>query len=144
MGIYKNLKYYNDYSFTVLPPDTSSSEITRLSSAMSFNFWDIKAIFKPSVLIHYPKFRLGLTATLPSINIIGKGNFYREFSTLNMDDILPFDFAVISRARKSKIKHRGTTSEMLAVPDRRNIFQAEILPDSQRSERGAALSGDHQ
>lgn len=115
MGIYKNTKYYNDYSFTVLPPDTSSSEITRLSSTMSFNFWDIKAIFKPAVLIHYPKFRLGLTATLPSINVIGKGNFYREFSTLNMDDILPLDFAVISRAQKSKVKHKGTTSISLGI-----------------------------
>lgn len=110
MGIYKSTKYYNNYSFTVLPPDTSSSEITRLSSTMSFNFWDIKILFKPSVLIHYPKFRFGLTATLPSINIIGRGNFYREFSTLNMQDVLPIDFAVLAKANRSKVKHRNTTS----------------------------------
>lgn len=115
MGVYKSTKYYNAYSITVLPPDTSSSEVTRFASTISFNFWDIKAIFKPSVLLHYPKFRLGLTAVLPSINILGKGNFYREFSTLNVDDILPVDIAVISRARKSKVRHRGAPSIGLGV-----------------------------
>lgn len=115
MGIYKNTKYYNDYSFTILPPDTSSSEITRLSSTQSFNFWDIKGIFKPAVLIHYSKFRLGLTATLPSFNMIGKGNFYREFSTLNMNDVLPIDFAVIARAQKSKVTHKSATSISLGI-----------------------------
>jgi hypothetical protein len=115
MGVYKSTKYYNAYSVTVLPPDTSSSEVTRFASTMSFNYWDVKAIFKPSVLFHYPKFRLGMAVTLPSINIIGKGNFYREFSTLNMDDILPVDIAVISRAHKDKVKHRSTTSISLGV-----------------------------
>ncbi len=110
MGAYKTTKYYNNYSITVLPPDTSSSQITRLASTMSFNYWSVKAIFKPSVLVHYPKFRFGLAVTLPSINVIGKGNFYREFSTLNMNDILPFDFAVISRTRKNKVQHKTTTS----------------------------------
>jgi hypothetical protein len=115
MGVYKSTKYYNNYSITILPPDTSSSEVTRFASTMSFNFWDIKAIFKPSVLLHYPKFRVGLVATLPSINILGKGNFYREFSTLNMDDILPIDIAVISRAHKDKVKHRSAASISLGV-----------------------------
>lgn len=115
MGVYKSTKYYNAYSVTVLPPDTSSSEVTRFASTMSFNYWDVKAIFKPSVLLHYPKFRVGLAVTLPSINIIGKGNFYREFSTLNMDDILPVDIAVISRVHKDKVKHRSTTSISLGV-----------------------------
>lgn len=115
MGVYKSTKYYNNYSITVLPPDTSSSEVTRFASTMSFNFWNIKAIFKPSVLLHYPKFRIGLAATLPSINILGKGNFYREFSTLNLNDILPIDIAVISRANKSKVKHRSAASISLGV-----------------------------
>lgn len=109
-GVYKSTKYYNNYSFTVLPPDTSSSEITRLSSTMSFNFWDIKILFKPAVLIQYPKFRFGLTTTLPSINIIGRGNFYREFSTLNMQDVLPIDFAVLAKATRSKVKHSNALS----------------------------------
>lgn len=110
MGAYKTTKYYNNYSITVLPPDTSSSQITRFASTISFNYWDVKALFKPSLLVHYPKFRFGLAVTLPSINIIGKGNFYREISTLNMNDVLPFDFAVIDRAKKSKVQHKTTTS----------------------------------
>lgn len=110
MGAYKTTKYYNNYSMTVLPPDTSSSEITRFASTMSFNYWDVKAIFKPSILVHYPKFRFGLAVTLPSINILGRGNFYREISTLNMNDVLPFDFAVIDRAKKSKVQHKTVTS----------------------------------
>ncbi len=110
MGAYKTTKYYNNYSITVLPPDTSSSQITRFASTMSFNYWNVKAIFKPSLLVHYPKFRFGLAITLPSISVIGKGNFYRELSTLNMNDVLPFDFAVISRAKKSKVQHKSATS----------------------------------
>jgi hypothetical protein len=62
------------------------------------------------MLIQYPRFRFGLVFTLPSINIIGRGNFYRELSTLNMNDILPLDFAVISRAKKDQVKHKTTTS----------------------------------
>lgn len=115
MGAYKTTKYYNNYSITVLPPDTSSSQITRFASTMSFNYWNVKAIFKPSVLVHYPKFRLGMTVTLPSISIIGKGNFYREISTLNMNDILPFDFAVIARERKSKVQHKLPASLSLGI-----------------------------
>lgn len=115
LGAYKSTKYYNDYSITVLPPDTSSSEVTRFSSTMSFNFWNIKAIFKPSILLHYPKFRVGLVATLPSINILGKGDFYREFSTLNMDDILPIDIAVISRVSNRQVKHRSAASISLGT-----------------------------
>lgn len=110
MGTYKTTKYYNNYSMTVLPPDTSSSEITRFASTMSFNYWSVKAIFKPSILVHYPKFRFGLAVTLPSVNILGRGNFYREISTLNMNDVLPFDFAVIDRAKKSKVQHKTATS----------------------------------
>jgi hypothetical protein len=82
---------------------------------MSFNYWDIKAIFKPSILLHYPSFRVGLSVTLPSINILGKGNFLREISTLNMDDILPFDFAVTAKATKSKVTHKNPTSISLGV-----------------------------
>lgn len=110
LGAYKTTKYYNAYSITVLPPDTSSSQITRLSSSISFNYWNVKAIFKPSLLITYPRFRFGLAVTLPSINIIGKGNFYREISTLNMNDILPIDFTVISRAQKEKVRHKTAPS----------------------------------
>ncbi|MNK09815.1 Outer membrane protein transport protein (OMPP1/FadL/TodX) [compost metagenome] len=115
MGAYKTTKYYNNYSITVLPPDTSSSEITRFASTMSFNYWNVKALFKPSMLLQYPKFRLGMTFTLPSISVIGKGNFYREISTLNMNDILPIDFAVISQARKSKAQHKLPASFSLGI-----------------------------
>lgn len=115
MGVYKSTKYYNNYSISVLPADTSSSEVTQFNSTISFNYWNVKAIFKPSILLHYPKFRVGFVATLPSLNILGKGNFFREISTLNMDDVLPFDLTVTSRATKSKVKHRNPTSFSLGV-----------------------------
>lgn len=115
MGIFKSSKYYNDYSITVLPQDTSSSQVTRFSSNISFNYWNVKGIFKPSVLLHYPKFRVGLAATLPSFNIVGRGTFFRSFSTLNMKDILPFDIAVASKSDKTKVKHRSSTSISLGI-----------------------------
>lgn len=117
MGVFKSVKYYNDYSITVLPQDTSSSQDTRFSSNISFNYWDVKAMFKPSVLLHYPKFRVGLAATLPTFNIVGRGTFFREFSTLNLDGegLLPFDISIASKSTRTKVTHRSPASFSLGV-----------------------------
>ncbi|AEA43051.1 hypothetical protein [Fluviicola taffensis] len=117
MGIFKGVRYYNDYSITVLPQDTSSSQDTRLSSNITFNYWDVKAMFKPSILIHYPKFRIGFTATLPIFNILGRGTFLREFSTLNLDGegLLPFDISIASKATKTKVQHKNPASFSLGL-----------------------------
>jgi hypothetical protein len=110
MGIFRNVRFYNNYLITVLPQDTSSSQDTRLSSSISFNYWDVKGIFKPSALLHYPKFRVGLAVTLPSFNIVGRGTFFREFSTLNMHDILPYDISIVSKSTRTKVQHKNPTS----------------------------------
>ncbi len=117
MGIFKSVKYYNNYSFIVLPQDTTSSQDTRVSSNISFNFWDVKAMFKPSVLLHYPKFRIGFAATLPTFNIVGRGTFLREFSTLNLDGegLLPFDISIASKSTRTKVVHKNPASFSLGV-----------------------------
>lgn len=117
MGIFKSVKYYNDYSITVLPQDTSSSQDTRFSSKISFNYWDVKAMFKPSILLHYPKFRIGFAATLPTFNIVGRGTFFREFSTLNLDGegILPFDISIASKSTRNKVTHKNPASFSLGI-----------------------------
>ncbi len=117
MGIFKSVKYYNDYSITVLPQDTSSSQDTRLSSNITFNYWNVKAMFKPSVLLHYPKFRIGFAATLPTFNIVGRGTFLREFSTLNLDGegLLPFDISIASKSTRNKVRHKNPASFSLGV-----------------------------
>lgn len=117
MGIFKSVKYYNNYSIIILPQDTSSSQDTRLSSNISFNYWDVKAMFKPSVLLHYPKFRIGFAATLPTFNIVGRGTFLREFSTLNMngEGLLPFDISIASKSTRNKVVHKSPASFSLGI-----------------------------
>lgn len=115
MGIFKNARYYNDYSVTVLPQDTSSSQDTRFSSNMTFNFWNVKGIFKPAFMLSYPKFRLGFAATLPSFNLVGQGTFFREISTLNMESILPYDISIASKSTRTKVRHRNPTSFSLGL-----------------------------
>ncbi|MGV3610540.1 MAG: hypothetical protein ACO1N0_06305 [Fluviicola sp.] len=117
MGGFKGVRYYNDYSITVLPQDTSSSQDTRFSSNISFNYWDVRAMFKPSVLFHYPKFRVGFAATLPTFNIVGRGTFLREFSTLNLDGagMLPFDISIASKSTRSKVKVKDPASFSLGI-----------------------------
>ncbi len=117
MGGFKSVRYYNDYSVTVLPQDTSSSQDTRFSSNISFNYWDVKAMFKPSVLLHYPKFRAGFAATLPTFNIVGRGTFFREYYTLNLDGegLLPVDISIASKATRAKVKVRNPASFSLGI-----------------------------
>jgi hypothetical protein len=117
MGGFKSVRYYNDYSVTVLPQDTSSSQDTRLSSNISFNYWDVRAMFKPSVLLHYPKFRVGFAATLPTFNIVGRGTFLREFSTLNLngDGLLPIDISIASKSTRSKVRVKDPASFSLGI-----------------------------
>lgn len=117
MGIFKSTRYYNDYSITILPQDTSSSQDTRFASNISFNYWDVKAMFKPSVLLHYPKFRVGLAVTLPTFNIVGRGTFFRRFSTLNLDGegLLPFDISIASKSTRTKVQHKNPASISLGL-----------------------------
>ncbi len=116
-GCFKSVRYYNDYSVTVLPQDTSSSQDTRFSSNISFNYWDVRAMFKPSVLLHYPKFRIGFAATLPTFNIVGRGTFFREYYTLNLDGegLLPVDISIASKSTRSKVKVRNPASFSLGI-----------------------------
>ena len=117
MGGFKGVRYYNDYSITILPQDTSSSQDTRFSSSMSFNYWDVRAMFKPSVLFHYQKFRIGFAATLPTFNVVGRGTFLREFSTLNLDGdgLLPFDISIASKSTRNKVKVKDPASFSLGI-----------------------------
>lgn len=117
MGGFKGVRYYNDYSVTVLPQDTSSSQDTRFSSNISFNYWDVKAMFKPSILLHYPKFRVGFAATLPTFHIVGRGTFFREFYTLNLDGagLLPVDISIASKSTRNKVQVKNPASFSLGV-----------------------------
>lgn len=110
MGIYKSFSYRNSYKVTAQPDDPSTGDISTVYSNVSFNYWDVKIIFKPSILIHYDKFRLGATFTTPTLHILGKGNFEREFTVQNLDDAIASDLSWIDREEGRNVKHQNSAS----------------------------------
>lgn len=114
-GIYRNVKYSNTNEFSALPTDGSTGDVTSFNSKISFNYWNLKGVFKPSIALDLENFRFGLTFTTPSFNMMGKANVYREFSIINMDELISTDLKIVDRAEKIKAIHKENGSLAFGV-----------------------------
>lgn len=114
-GIYRNVKYSNTNEFSALPTDGSTGDVSSFNSKISFNYWNVKGVFKPSIALDLENFKFGLTFTTPSFNMLGKANVYREFSIINMDELITTDLKIVDRAEKIKTQHKENGSLAFGV-----------------------------
>lgn len=105
-GIYRAMDYRNSIDLTVLPQDGVFGESASVSSNVSFNYWNVKIMFKPAISFNWEVFKFGIAFTTPTINIMGKANVYRDFNVINMTELLPVDVTVIDRAESIKAVHK--------------------------------------
>lgn len=105
-GIYRDVKYSNAYEMSVLPNDGSTGTVSSVSTNVSFNYWNVKGIFKPSIALHVANFKFGATLTTPSFNILGKANVYRDYSIRGLNQLIGTDITFIDRAEKQKVTHK--------------------------------------
>ena len=114
-GIYRDVKYSNSHATSVLPQDGSTGDVASVSTSISFNYWNVKGIFKPSIALSVDNFKFGVTATLPSFNMLGKANVYRDYSIINMDELIGTDVTFIDRADGVKAVHKENGSLAIGV-----------------------------
>lgn len=114
-GGYRNVKYSNNVEFSALPTDGSTGDVSTFASKISFNYWNVKGVFKPSIALDLENFKFGLTFTTPSFNMLGKANVYRDFSIINMDELLTSDLKIVDRAEKIKAEHKENGSLAFGV-----------------------------
>lgn len=108
-GIYRDVKYSNSQGISILPQDYSGLEVYQYSNVQSFNYYNVKGLFKPSVALDVGNFKFGLSFTTPTFNMFGKGKAYREISYINFADISPnigVDVQLIDRVDGFKVKHK--------------------------------------
>lgn len=114
-GGYRSVKYSNSVEFSALPTDGSTGDVSTFASKISFNYWNVKGVFKPSLALDLENFKFGLSFTIPSFNMLGKANVYRDFSVINMDELISSDLKIVDRAEKIKAKHKENGSLALGV-----------------------------
>ena len=117
-GIYRDVKYNRKYSVNILPQDFSGLEVYELSNDQSFNYYNVKGVFKPSIALNVENFKFGLALTTPSFNMFGKAKAYRRISYINLKDILPdfgVDFLVVDRVEDIKVEHKEFGSLAIGV-----------------------------
>lgn len=105
-GIYRNVKYSNANEFSALPTDGSTGDVASFTSRISFNYWNVKGVFKPSIAFSLEKFKFGISYTTPSFNMMGKADVSRDFSVINMDELIATDLKVVDRAENLKVTHK--------------------------------------
>lgn len=114
-GIYRDVKYGNSYEMSVLPEDGSLGDVASVSTNVTFNYWNVKGIFKPSIALHVENFKFGISFTTPSFNMLGKANVYRDYSIINMDELIGSDVTFIDRAEGQKVVHKENGSIAFGV-----------------------------
>ncbi len=114
-GIYRDVKYGNSYEMSVLPEDGSLGDVASVSTNVTFNYWNVKGVFKPSIALSVDNFKLGISFTTPSFNMLGKGNVYRDYSIINMDEVIGSDVTFIDRAEGQKAVHKENGSIAFGV-----------------------------
>jgi hypothetical protein len=114
-GIYRNVKYSHSNEFSALPTDGSTGDVTSFNSKVSFNYWNLKGVLKPSIALDLENFKFGLTFTTPSFNMLGKADVYRDFSITNMDELITTDLKIVDRAEKLKTQHKENGSLAFGV-----------------------------
>ena len=108
-GIYRDVKYSNSQGISILPVDYSGNEVYQYSNVQSFNYYNVKGLFKPSIALDVGNFKFGITFTTPTFNMFGKGQAYREISYINFADIsddIAIDVLLIDRVEGFKVKHK--------------------------------------
>jgi len=117
-GSYRDVKYSNSQEISILPQDYSGLEIYQVSNVQSFNYYNVKGIFKPSIALSLENFKFGLTVTTPSFNMFGKGQAYREIAYINFADIsdeINVDVQIIDRVKDIKVVHKEHGSLAIGV-----------------------------
>lgn len=114
-GIYRDVKYSNSHATSVLPQDGSLGDVASISTNVTFNYWNVKGVFKPSIALSVDNFKFGIAATLPSFNMLGKANIYRDYSIINMDELIGTDVTFIDRADGVKAIHKENGSLAIGV-----------------------------
>ena len=117
-GIYRDVKYVRSYSVSILPQDFSGLEVYEVSNVHSFNYYNVKGVFKPSIALSVENFKFGLAFTTPSFNMFGKAKAYRRISYINLKDILPtidYDVQVVDRVEDIKVMHKEFGSLAIGV-----------------------------
>ncbi|MCB0478024.1 MAG: hypothetical protein KDC84_07665 [Crocinitomicaceae bacterium] len=99
----------NNLSFRVIPSGSQSNYIS-LRSNYDFSYWNFKGIFKPSLAISKPRFRWGLSGTIPSFNFYGEAKANREVEVLNFPQFQGVDFLFTDQQKKIKTKTRFSGS----------------------------------
>lgn len=108
-GIYRDVKYSYSHALNILPQDFSGLEVYQAANVESFNYYNVKGVFKPSIALNLENFRLGLAFTTPSFNMFGKAKAYREISYINFADItddIDVDIQIIDRIDNLKAVHK--------------------------------------
>ena len=111
-GIYRDVKYSSSVGETVLPSDTSAHDVYTYSASESFNYYNVKGVFKASIALNVENFRLGVSYTTPSFNMFGKAKAYRELEYINL---AAFDVLLVDRIEGIKVKHKEYGSLAIGV-----------------------------
>lgn len=114
-GAYRTVKYSNSVNLSALPTDGSTGDVTSFNSDISFNYWNVKGLFKPSIALDFENFKFGISFTTPSFNMLGKANVYRDFSIINMNELILTDLKIVDRAEKLKTQHKENGSLAFGV-----------------------------
>ncbi len=114
-GIYRDVKYSNSHSMFVLPEDGSTGDVSSVETNVTFNYWNVKGIFKPSIALNVENFKFGMALTTPSFNMFGRAKVYRDYSIINLDEEIGTDVKFIDRAEDQKVVHKENGALAIGV-----------------------------
>lgn len=96
----------NNLSFRIIPTAGGGVQYASLRTNVDFSYFNFKGIFKPSIAISLPKFRWGLSGTIPSFSIYGEAKVNRDNEVLNFPQFAGINFLFTDSQRKIKAKTR--------------------------------------
>ncbi len=108
-GIYRDVKFGHTQGVSILPQDYSGSEVYQYSNVQSFNYYNVKGLFKPSIALDVGNFKFGLAFTTPTFNMFGRAKAYREISYINFASIsneIDIDVKLVDRIDGIKVRHK--------------------------------------
>jgi hypothetical protein len=117
-GIYRDVKYSNAYKISVLPKDFSGLKVYEYSNVQSFNYYNVKGVFRPSIAADFGSFKFGLSFTTPSFNMMGRGQAFREITYINFQEIsneIDVDVKLVDRVDGFKVMHKENGSLAMGV-----------------------------
>jgi hypothetical protein len=96
----------NNLSFRIIPEGNQSVHYASLRTNVDFSYFNFKGVFKPSIAVSLPKFRWGLSGTIPSFNIYGEAKVNRDAEVSNFPQFDGVNFLFTDSQRKIKMKTR--------------------------------------